>query len=104
MIIREIGSRDYLAKSKLGDLCINPYAGCEHACIYCYAYYMAKWSGHEGEPWGSFVDVKWADKKIDHKKIKGRNLQIIITVTPRLSRDRHIRPERQQVYTEHLSS
>lgn len=82
MIIREIGSRDYLAKSKLGDLCINPYAGCEHACIYCYAYYMARWSGHEGEPWGSFVDVKWADKKIDHARIKGRNLQIGTVTDP----------------------
>lgn len=82
MIVREIESRDYLAKSKLGDLCINPYAGCEHACIYCYAYYMAKWSGHEGEPWGSFVDVKWADKKIDHARIKGRQLQIGTVTDP----------------------
>lgn len=82
MIIREIGSRDYLAKSKLGDLCINPYAGCEHACIYCYAYYMARWSGHESEPWGSFVDVKWADKKIDHARIKGRQLQIGTVTDP----------------------
>lgn len=82
MIIREIESRDYIAKSKLGDLCINPYAGCEHACTYCYAYYMAKWSGHEGEPWGSFVDVKWADKKIDHARIKGRNLQIGTVTDP----------------------
>lgn len=82
MIIKEVGARDYIAKSKLGDLCINPYAGCEHACVYCYAYYMAKWSGHEGEPWGSFVDVKWADKKIDHNKIRGRNLQIGTVTDP----------------------
>ena len=39
------------------DYCINPYIGCSHACRYCYATYMRKYSGHD-EPWGSFLDVK----------------------------------------------
>jgi DNA repair photolyase len=39
------------------DYCLNPYVGCEHACRYCYATYMKKYSGHE-EPWGEFVDAK----------------------------------------------
>lgn len=94
MIIKEVGARDYVAKSKLGDLCINPYAGCEHGCTYCYAYYMAKWSGHEGEPWGTFVDVKWADKKIDLEKIKGRNLQIGTVTDPYQPAERRYRVTR----------
>lgn len=80
MKITEVPARSYIAKSKLGDLCINPYAGCGHGCLYCYAYYMAKWTGHEEEPWGSFVDVRWTDRPIDLEKIKGRDI-IIGTVT-----------------------
>ena len=39
------------------DFVVNPYTGCMHNCIYCYARFMRKYSGHN-EPWGSFVDVK----------------------------------------------
>ena len=82
MRIGEVPARSYLAKSKLGDLCINPYAGCGHGCLYCYAYYMAKWTGHEGEPWGSFVDARWTDKPINLKKIKGRDITIGTVTDP----------------------
>lgn len=81
-MIKEIEATNYIAKSKLGDLCINPYVGCEHACLYCYAYYMAKWSGHDYEPWGSFVDVKWTKKPIDIKKLKGRDITIGTVTDP----------------------
>jgi DNA repair photolyase len=37
--------------------CLNPYTGCQHACLYCYATFMKKYSGHT-EEWGQFVDVK----------------------------------------------
>ncbi len=36
---------------------INPYTGCTHACIYCYATFMKKYSKHD-EAWGEFVDAK----------------------------------------------
>ena len=36
---------------------LNPYGGCEHACAYCYATYLARWRGQSG-PWGSWVQVK----------------------------------------------
>ena len=39
------------------DYAINPYLGCEHGCVYCYARFMSR-MGHVGERWGSFVDVK----------------------------------------------
>jgi DNA repair photolyase len=39
------------------DYAINPYLGCQHACVYCYARFMGR-RGHLREPWGSFVDVK----------------------------------------------
>lgn len=48
-----------LFKSKISgfDYVINPYVGCPHRCVYCYAEYMRKFSGHS-EEWGDFLDVK----------------------------------------------
>lgn len=39
------------------DFVLNPYTGCEHGCVYCYATFMKRYSGHR-EEWGEFVDVK----------------------------------------------
>jgi len=57
MIVREIVSRGILSKSKVYDYVVNPYTGCQHACSYCYARFMKRFTGHK-EPWGEFVDVK----------------------------------------------
>ncbi len=39
------------------DYTVNAYVGCSHACLYCYAKFMKRFTGHR-EPWGAFVDVK----------------------------------------------
>jgi len=57
MLIREIQAKAILSKSRVYDYVINPYTGCQHACSYCYARFMKRFSGHK-EPWGQFVDVK----------------------------------------------
>ncbi len=57
MIIREIRSKTILSKSEIYDYVVNPYVGCRHACSYCYARFMKRFTGHQ-EPWGDFVDVK----------------------------------------------
>ena len=57
MIIKEIQAKSILSVSKVYDYVINPYTGCQHACSYCYARFMKRFSGHK-EPWGQFVDVK----------------------------------------------
>ncbi len=51
--------KTYLSKSKIPgfDYVINPYIGCPHKCVYCYAEYMRKFTGHP-EEWGEFLDVK----------------------------------------------
>ncbi len=46
-----------LTRSRIFPYCVNPYAGCEHACVYCYARFATRFS-HPGEPWGSYVDVR----------------------------------------------
>lgn len=75
MIVKEIVVNDYLTKSNLpaSDYVINPYVGCPHGCKYCYASFMKRFTGHT-EDWGTFVDVKRCEKKIDFKKIKGKNV------------------------------
>ncbi len=57
MNVKEIQSKTILSKSQVYDYVINPYVGCQHACSYCYARFMKRFSGHQ-EPWGQFVDVK----------------------------------------------
>ncbi len=59
MGIREIKARSVLQKSGLPGVryCINPYVGCVHGCVYCYARFMKRFTGH-GEPWGSFLDAR----------------------------------------------
>jgi DNA repair photolyase len=57
MIITEIQSKTILSTSKVCPYVINPYTGCQHNCLYCYAHFMKRFTGHK-EPWGQFVDVK----------------------------------------------
>jgi DNA repair photolyase len=57
--IAEKNCKTALSKSGLSyDYTVNPYTGCLHACVYCYANFMRRFSGHMSDPWGSFVDVK----------------------------------------------
>ena len=60
MKIGERTCKTILGKSGIGsvDYSVNPYLGCAHGCVYCYARFMGRWGGHAHEEWGSFVDVK----------------------------------------------
>ena len=63
--IRPIEVKSVLTKSNLpvSDYSVNPYVGCTHACKYCYACFMKRFSNHP-EPWGEFLDVKfWPEIK-----------------------------------------
>ena len=63
--IRTIDVKSVVSKSNLPvcDYAVNPYVGCTHACKYCYACFMKKFTGH-AEDWGTFLDVKtWAPIK-----------------------------------------
>lgn len=58
--VKEVVCQSILSKSKLPgcDYVINPYIGCSHGCVWCYARFMKDYSGHKDEDWGGFVDVK----------------------------------------------
>ena len=57
--IRSIEVKGILQKSGLPGTryVINPYVGCVHGCVYCYARFMKRFTAHP-EPWGTFLDVK----------------------------------------------
>lgn len=77
MIIKEIEAKSVITKSNLPvcDFSVNPYTGCEHACKYCYACFMKRFTNHP-EEWGEFVDVKiWQPIKTPGK-YKGKELFI----------------------------
>ena len=65
MTIKEIDVKSVMTKSNLpvSDFSVNTYVGCAHACKYCYASFMKRFTNHP-EPWGDFIDVKlWPDIK-----------------------------------------
>lgn len=70
-----IQRKQRLTKSNLpvSDYSVNPYVGCTHACKYCYASFMKRFTNH-GEPWGEFLDVKlWPEIK-NPQKYAGKEL------------------------------
>ena len=58
ILIREVETKNIMTKSSLpvGGYSVNPYVGCTHACKYCYASFMKRFTGHT-EEWGTFLDV-----------------------------------------------
>lgn len=73
IIVAEKTVESYLTKSKIGQFAINPYVGCSHACKYCYASFMKRFTGHS-ESWGDFIDIKRARHKINGSQITGKNV------------------------------
>lgn len=58
--INQIIAKSILTPSKLpaSDFVVNPYSGCQFGCVYCYADFMRKFTGHFEDSWGGYVDVK----------------------------------------------
>jgi DNA repair photolyase len=59
MKIKQVHVKGILQKSKLPEIShvINPYIGCVHGCVYCYARFMKRFTDHK-ETWGTFLDPK----------------------------------------------
>jgi len=82
MDLTEITAKTALVKSRIPgvDYVINPYLGCAHGCLYCYAAFMRRYARHHaGAPWGSFVEVKTnltavLKKELSRKKHRGQVL------------------------------
>ena len=44
ILIREVETKNIMTKSSLP---VDPYVGCTHACKYCYASFMKRFTGHK---------------------------------------------------------
>jgi len=68
-MIKEIKVKTALSPSKLPglDYALNPYRGCEHACVYCYAPSVIHWD--KGR-WGELVEVKVNLPRILSKELR----------------------------------
>ena len=74
-VIREIEVRSVITKTRLpvGDYAVNPYVGCTHGCMYCYACFMKRFTNHP-EPWGTFLDVKHWPRISHPERYSGKDL------------------------------
>lgn len=87
MNIREISVKTILSKSKLPEstYSINPYVGCLHGCIYCYARFIGRFTGHK-EKWGEYLDIKIngasvLEKDLRRTKLKDKDVVLLSSVT-----------------------
>lgn len=84
--VRETTAKSIMTRSQIPgvDYCINPYTGCTHACRYCYADFMKRFTGHTGR-WGSFVDAKVNAPTLlekDARRNKGGHVMISSVTDP----------------------
>ncbi|MFX1489781.1 MAG: radical SAM protein [Promethearchaeota archaeon] len=67
------------------DFVINPYTGCQHGCIYCYAEFMIRFTEHKGDKWGEFLDIKQFElTKIKPEKYNGKRILLSSVTDPYL--------------------
>lgn len=75
VVIKKVETKNILTKSNLpvGDYSLNPYIGCTHACKYCYANFMKRFTNHQ-EDWGAFLDVKYWPMVKNVEKYRGKSV------------------------------
>ncbi|HEY9247426.1 MAG TPA: radical SAM protein [Candidatus Methanoperedens sp.] len=75
-MITEIKVRTALSPSKLPglDYALNPYRGCGHACIYCYAPGVIHW---DKGTWGQVVEVKINLPRILSKELRTKKKGVV---------------------------
>ncbi|MFX1392457.1 MAG: radical SAM protein [Promethearchaeota archaeon] len=78
-------AKNIITKSNIPsiDYVINPYIGCQHGCIYCYAEFMIRFTNHKGDKWGEFLDIKTFDfSTIKPQKYNGKTILLSSVTDP----------------------
>lgn len=76
-IVKVVDTKNIMTKTDppVCDYAANPYIGCTHACRYCYASFMKRFTKHP-EPWGTFIDVKHWPEMRNPSKYSGKEIFI----------------------------
>jgi len=79
MKITQKEAKSVLTPSKLpgSDYVINPYSGCAFGCVYCYADFTRKFTGHMDDKWGEYVDIKINTPEIFEKELNKLSKNIV---------------------------
>ena len=70
--IQEIQAKSIFGKTQVpsADFVINPYTGCQFACMYCFASFMGRFVGETNTNWGNYVYVKTNAVELMEKDIR----------------------------------
>ncbi len=70
--IKEIEAKSIIGTTQVpsADYVINPYTGCQFACMYCFASFMGRFVGETNNNWGNYVYVKTNAVELMEKDIK----------------------------------
>lgn len=103
MGVNEILARSILQKSGIPGVSfvINPYAGCVHGCVYCYARFMKRFTGHT-EPWGAFLDAKINAPALLKRQLENRKTPLTEEVFLSSVTDPYLPAERQYQLTRRI--
>ncbi|MHA2140913.1 MAG: radical SAM protein [Candidatus Thorarchaeota archaeon] len=85
MKVEKVHAKSIITRSNIPgiDYVINPYIGCQHACVYCYAEFMKRFTNHGGDTWGDFIDVKQYDwDKIRPERFTGKTILLSSVTDP----------------------
>jgi DNA repair photolyase len=74
---KEISCKTALSPSGLPglDYALNPYMGCGHACVYCYAPATLRYKGPD--PWGTFVNVKADIPRVLERELRSKKRGVV---------------------------
>lgn len=103
MGVGSIQVKGVLQRSRLPDTSyvINPYRGCVHGCVYCYARFMKRFTGHS-VAWGAFLDAKVNAPEVLSAELARRRKPLTGTVFLSSVTDPYQPPERQLRLTRRL--
>ena len=75
-MIKDIIVKTALSPSKLTglDYALNPYRGCEHACVYCYAPSVIHWKNGK---WGEIAEAKVNLPRILSKELRVKKIGVV---------------------------
>lgn len=61
----------------LGEFVINPFMGCEHACLYCYVR-SNRVISRKNKPWGEYVDIRVNAPELLEKELASKKPRCVL--------------------------